>query len=184
VATISKYSEFFKSSKKFFTEHDKIEKSFDINFIYNRNVKIPLICLYSIVDNLFKNNSKILKYSDIILLTLTATAILSKENSKNIKKLLDELKKRGILRHIGIVKKLLKFIKNLSNIVLKKYGLIIQNIEQFLNSRYSIQILNLLLDYIINNNLKIKDFSYWYIVDNRDLKSKKILIYIDNQLRF
>ena len=70
---LQKFDDFRKINSLFLREHDKIVKRFDISFTFLEGGKIPLICLYNIVDVLFKNNSKILKTIDIILLTLTGS---------------------------------------------------------------------------------------------------------------
>lgn len=176
---VSKYDDFRKINSIFFREHEKIIKKYNIDFISIRSTKIPLIYLYEIVSTLFENNSIILKISDIILLSLSAIGFLSKENNDDIKILFNELKTKKLFGHFIMVKNTIKSLKNLLNIILKKEGLVIQNIEQGLKYRYSTDVLNIAHTYIKLNNIKIKDFCLWYIVDKRNKESKDLIDYIN-----
>lgn len=172
---VSKFEEF----SLFMKEHDILIKKFNINFIFLKDMKIPIMCLYKIIDIMFKNNSKKLSTSDIILLTLFSLANLSKENSEHIKILSDELNSRHINEYNNVVKKTIMSIKNLSNIILKNDGLVIKNIEQFLKYRFSIKILNLIYSYVSIFDIKIKDFCNWFITDQVNKESKDIIKYIN-----
>lgn len=176
MSNLSKFNDF--NNISFMKEHDKLIKKFNIEFIFLKSIKIPVICLYRIVDILFKNNSKKLEISDIILLTLTATAILSKEKEDDIMFLIKELTNRNIKGFLPIVKRSLNSIKIISNIILKNDGLVIKNIEEFLKYKFSIRILNLIFSYLFIFNIKIKDFSGWYKSDQLNGESKDLLKYI------
>lgn len=143
---------------------------------------MPVICLYALVDTLFKNNLKNLKITDIILLTLTSAAILSKEDTEKIKGLLEELTKRKIVGYVNLVKKVLKSLKNLSNIVLKQERVVIQNLEEFLHYRSSIKIINLVTVFSRIHKVRVKDFAYWYIVDQRNQISYDLIEYVNVNL--
>lgn len=179
MAQVSKFVEFDKLNILFSKDHDKIVEKYKVEFISIKGVKMPLICLYKNVFILFKNNSIDLQISDIILLALSAIGILSKENKDVIKVLLNECKDRKILSHFGLVKNTIKSFKNLLNIILKKEGAVIQNIEQALKYRYSVDVLSIANTFIRVDNVKIKDFCYWYIVDQRSLSSKEMIDYIN-----
>ncbi len=176
---ISKYEDFKKMNSLFSREHDRIVKKYNIEFISLKGVKIPLICLYEIVSTLFENNSINLKISDVILLTLSAIGLLSKENKDQVRILLDLCKDKKILGHFILVKNTIKSLKNLLNIIFKKEGVVIQNIEQALKYRYSVDALSLACSYIRIDKIKIKDFCYWYIVDKRGKESKELIDYIN-----
>jgi len=176
---ISKYEDFKKMNPLFSREHDRIVKKYNIEFISLKGVKIPLICLYEIVSTLFENNDLNLKISDVILLTLSAIGLLSKENKDQVKILLDLCKDKKILGHFILVKNTIKSLKNLLNIIFKKEGAVIQNIEQALKYRYSVDALSLANSYIRIDRIKIKDFCYWYIVDKRSKESKELIDYIN-----
>jgi hypothetical protein len=176
---VSKFEDFKKINSLFLREHDRIIKKYKIDFISLKGVKIPIMNLYKIVSTLFKNNSINLKVSDIILLTLSSIGLLSKENKDVVKSLLQACKDRKILRHFTIVKNTIKSIKNLLNIIFKKEGVIIQNIEQSLKYKYSVDVLSIANTFIKLDNIKIKDFCYWYIVDQRNKPSKDLIDYIN-----
>lgn len=164
--------------KKFFVEHKKIVNKFKINFISIRDTLLPLIKVYIIVDSLFKNNSIILKENDIILLALTSIGFLSKENKDTLKILVNEIKKRKLINYYPYVKKSMKSLKNVLNIVFKKDGAVIQNIEQGIKYPYSIDILSILSDYIEIQKINIKDFSYWFISNKTTKKSRDLIDYL------
>jgi len=175
---LSTYDNFNKDSFIFIREHDKIIKKFNLNFIFLKNAKLPIIYLYKIIDELFKNNSKKIETIDIILLTLTSLAIISKENDEDIIILIDELTNKKMNSYISIVKRSLKTIRMISNMILKQDGVVINNIEQFIKYKFSIKILNLIYSYIFIFNVKIKDFSYWYKSDTINKNFKDMLKYI------
>lgn len=179
MAVVTKFSDFRKTKPLFSREHDRIIAKYDINLISLKGVKIPLICLYNIVSSLFENNSINLKISDIILLTITSIAILSKDDKTKIKELLDVLSDKKVLQHILLVKNSIKSIKNLMNIVLKKDGVVIQNIEQALKYRFAVDVLSITHNYISFSKIKIKDFCYWYIVSQRNKESNDLLNYVN-----
>ena len=176
---VSKFIEFDKLNVLFYREHDKIVDKYKIEFISIKGVKIPLICLYNNVYTLFENNSIKLEISDVIFLSLSAIGVLSKENKDIVKILLNVCKERKILGHFTVVKNTIKSLKNLLNIILKKEGAVIQNIEQALKYRYSIDVLSIVNNFIKIDNIKIKDFCYWYIVDQRSLASKELIDYVN-----
>lgn len=176
---LSEFDDFKKINTLFLREHEKMVKKFNIDFIFLKGVKMPLICLYNLVDILFKKNSKNFSSTDIILLTLVATAILSKENSEKIGILTDELTKRKIIGYVNIIKNLITSLKNLSNIILKKEGLVVTNIEKFLKYKTSVQILSIIITFIQSHNISIKDFAYWYVVDQRSKESNDLINYIN-----
>jgi hypothetical protein len=70
-------------------------------------------------------------------------------------------------------------IKNLSNIILKREGVVIKYIEQFLKYKSSIQILNSLLTYLTINEIDVKEFAFSFITDDRTDFSNKIIDYVN-----
>ena len=176
---ISTYNDFKKTKSLFFRENERIINKYNIEFISINGIKIPLICLYKIVLLLFENNSINLKISDIILLTLTTIGYLSKENKDTLKNLFNVCKEKKILGYFRLVKNTIKSIKNLLNIIFSKEGVVIQNIEQSLKYRYSVDVLNLLYTYLRIHKTTINDFCYWFIVDSRNKSSKELIEYIN-----
>lgn len=176
---ISKYEDFKKINSLFSREHDRIVKKYNIDFISLNGIKMPLICLYNIVSTLFENNAINLKISDVILLTLSVIGLLSKENKVQVKILLNLCKDKKILGYFILVKNTIKSLKNLLNIIFKKEGVVIQNIEQALRYKYSVDALSLASSYIKLDKIKIKDFCDWYIVDKRSKESKELIDYIN-----
>jgi hypothetical protein len=179
MASISKYDDLRKLIYAFSREHDKAIKKYNIDFISTKGTKIPFICLYQIVFTLFKNNSKNLEASDIVLLTLTIVGFLSQENKDEVKKLIDSLKEKKLLGYFKLVKNTIKSLKNLLNIIFKKEGVVIQHIEEGIKYRYAVDALSIAHKYIKIDNIKIKDFSYWYLVDQRNKPSKDLIDYIN-----
>lgn len=179
MASVSKYDDMRKLNSAFSREHDKVIKKFDIKFISTKGIKIPFICLYEIVFTLFKNNSENLEISDVVLLSLAAVGFLSKENKDDVKKLLDFLKEKELIKHFALVKNTVKSLKNLLNIIFKKEGIVIQNIEEALKYRYAVDALSIAHKYIKIDSINIKDFSYWYIVDQRNKASNDLIDYIN-----
>jgi hypothetical protein len=174
---IFRFTDFKKTNSLFAREHDKIVRKYDIDFISLKGVKMPLMCLYEIVLSLFENNSIKFRISNIILLTLCAVGILSKENEDTIKSLKKVCQEKNIFRDLEMVVNTIKSIKNLINIVLKTET-VIQNIEQALKYKYSIDILNIMREYIRDNKITIKDFSQWYISDQRNKPSADLINYV------
>lgn len=164
--------------KVFLKEHNRFMKEFDIDFISIRSNILPLIEVYTIIDNLFKNNSIFLKENDLILLTLTSIGILSKENKDTLKKLIKEIKFRKLSKYYPKVKKSIIGIRIVLNMIFKKDGAVIQNIEQGIKYEYSIDILSILSEYIKNEGIKLNDFSYWFITDKLNKKSKNLIDYL------
>jgi hypothetical protein len=179
MVAVSKYEDLRKINSIFSKEHNRIINKYKIDFISLKGVNFPLICLYQIVDVLLKNNSKNLKVSDIVLLTLTSIGRLSKENTEQLTSLIEALKEKQLTGYFELINNTIKSLKNLLNIIFKKEGAVIQNIEQGLKYKYSNDALNLILRYIKKENIKIKDFSYWYIVDNRKQESSDLIDYIN-----
>ena len=175
---ISTYSDFKKTKSLFFRENERIINKYNIEFISMKGVKIPLVCLYEIVSLLFENNSINLKISDIVLLTITAIGYLSKENKDTLKILFNVCKDKKILGYFRLVKNTIKSIKNLLNIIFSKEGVVIQNIEQALKYRYSVDVLSLSYTYLRIHKTTIKDFCYWFIVDQRKKSSRDLIEYI------
>jgi hypothetical protein len=176
---ITKFEDFSKMNSLFFREHEKFIKKYNINFISLLSVKIPVICLYEIISILFKNNFSNLKTTDIILLTITSIGILSKEDKSIVKNLYKMCQEKKISKYLIKVKNTIKSLKNLINIIVKKET-IIQNIEQALKNKHTIDILCISRTYIKNHNIKLNDFCYWYIVDQRSKESSKLINYIMN----
>jgi hypothetical protein len=174
---IFRFTDFKKNKSLFNREHDKIIKKYDIDFISLKGVKMPLISLYEIVLNLFENNSIKFRTSNIILLTLLSVGILSKENEDVLKKLKKVCQEKNIFRDLEKVVNTIKSIKNLINIVLKTET-VIQNIEQVLKYKYSMDVLNITKEYIQENRISIKDFSCWYISDQRNKQSTDLINYV------
>lgn len=172
------FKEYNDINSKFFSEQNKLIKKLDLDLITLNSIKIPFITLYRIIDILFKNNSKNLLISDIVLLTILSVSILSKENSDDINKLKDELSDRKLQNDFKSVVNSVMSIKNLGNIILKNEGIIIRNIEHFLKYKSSIQVLNSLLTYVTINKINIKEFAFSFVTDNRSNFSRKILDYI------
>jgi len=171
---VLKYEDFVKLNKIYFTEHNKLVKKYNINFIFLEGVKIPLIYLYEVIDDLFKNNEIFLKNSDIILLTITAISLVSKENKSDVKVLVDELEKKKILRYLKYVRYTIKSLKNIFNIILKD-EINIQNFEQAIKNSNSIRMFYLILKYIKGHRIKIKNFYSWFIVGNRVKEANEML---------
>jgi len=179
MALVAKYDNYGKLNSTFSREHDKIIKKYGLDFISLRGTKIALIGLYEIVFTLFENNAQNLKISDIILLSLASIGILSKENNEDVKKIVKSLEEKKLIGYFILVKNTVKSLKNLLNIIFKKEGVVILNIEQGLKYRYAIDALNITLNYIREEKTSIKDFCYWYIVDHRDKPSKDLIDYIN-----
>lgn len=178
---INRFKDIKQIKSNLIREHNKIIKRYNIEFISLEGSKIPLICLYEIVFNLFENSSVYFKISDIILLTLTSIGILSKENKDKIYILVKVLKEKNIYKDLRLVKNTIKSIKNLLNIIFKKDFIIIKNIEQALKYKFSIEIFNTTSKYIKDNKIQLKDFSYWYITDQRNVQSKNLINYINEK---
>ena len=176
---LSTYKDFKKNKVLILREHEKIISKYNIEFSSLKGIKIPLVCLYEIVLTLFENNSINLKISDIILLTLSSIGMLSKENIDDVKKIIEVIKEKRLLRYLSFVKNTIKSIKNLLNIIFKREGVVIQNIEQALKYRYAVDVMSLAVSFIRTNNIKIEDFCYWYIVDQRNKESKELIYYIE-----
>jgi len=175
---ISRFSDYKKTKSLFLREHERIIKKYHVEFISIKGVKMPLICLYDIVLSLFENNSIFLKTSDIIILTLCSLGILSKENEDTVKILIKACKEKNIFRELVVVKNTLNGLKNLTNIVLKNDFVVKQNIEQALKYKYSMEVFSLILNFIRDNGIKIKEFSIWYITDQRNSSSKELIDYL------
>ena len=176
---LEKFKDYDKMNVLFFRDHDKIIKKYNINFISLKSVKIPLVVLYNINHTLFNNEKIYLKISDIIVLTLFSIGLLSKENKESLKRLYDLCVRRKIEKYIPLVKNTIKSIKNLLNIIIKKENIVILNIEQGLKFKYTTNILNFIITFIKFNNIAVKDFSIWYISNQRTLLSKKLIDYIN-----
>lgn len=174
---VSKFIEHKKINTPFSKEHDRIVKKYNIDIISLRGSKISFICLYDIIQVLFINSSIELKNTDIILITLLSVSLLSKENTDTISNINNVCKERNITRYLELVKSTIKSLKNLLNIILKKDGAVIQNIEQALKYRNSVDVLSIVKEYLELEKIEIKDFAYWYIVDQRTKKSNELVDY-------
>lgn len=177
--SITNFKDFKNINSLFKREHNKIIEKYNIDFISLKGTKFPIICLYEIVFILFKNNSINLKISDIIFLTLYFIGVMSKEDDTKTKEIYNILIEKKLINYTHIVRNTIKSIKNLLNISLKKDGLVIQNIEQALKYKYSIDVLSLIKTFIKVNNVVIKDFCNWYLIDKRSIVAKDLIKYID-----
>lgn len=172
-------ADFSETFSKYSNEHDKLINKLNLNLVFLKSIKIPIIYIYNIIDILFKNNFKNnFEKKDIILLTLVSIAFLSKENTDEINKLIPELKNKKLIRYVPVVKKSIKSIKNIGNIILKNDGLVIMNITQLLEYRYSVKLLNLIYSYLSIFEINIKDFSDSFLIDQRNKMSKELLKYV------
>ena len=180
---VLRYEDFNKLGILFSKEHDKFLKKYSIDFIFLSGVKLPFIYLYEIVEELFKNNSIILQKSEIILLTITAIASMSKEDKGDIRDLNEDLEKRKILKYLKYVKYTIKSLKNIFNIILKDETIIL-NFEQAIKHKSSIKILYSILSHVSKNKIGIKSFFDWFVVGNRNSSANELLnsIKIDYRL--
>lgn len=176
---VSSLDDFSKINSDFLREHNLLSSKYNVDFISLKNVKLPLICLYDIIYLLFENNLIKIKKSDIILLTLASIGIIGNENSDTVSTLIEVIKKRGIYDYFILVKKTVKSLKNLINIIFKKEGAVITNIEQALKYKHAIDVFNYALTYIKLDKITIKDFCIWYISDNRTKYSQDLIDYIN-----
>lgn len=173
-----KFDKFSNMTSTFMTEHNKFIKEFKIDFLSIKGTNLSIISLYKNIYILFKNSSINIKNKDIVLLTITSIGMLSKENKDIIKILIDEIKKRKLLKYLIFVKNSIKSFKNLINIINKKDGTVIQNIEQAIKNKNTPIILGLSKTYLKEFNIKIEDFNIWFISDKRIKFSKNFLDYI------
>lgn len=176
---ISTFDNYSKINSEFLREHNKITSKYKIDFISLTSVKLPLICLYDIVFLLFKNNLIDLKKSEIILLTLTSVGILAKENSDIVNNLINILKELKLYEYLNNVQKTIKSLKNLVNIIFKKEGAVITNIDQALKYKHTIDVFNYTLTFIRMDDILIEDFCNWYINDQRNKNSQELIDYIN-----
>jgi len=171
---VLKYDNFNKINILFLKEHEKFLKKNNINIVFLNSVKLPFIYLYEIVDELFKNNLIFLQKSEIILLTILSISVLTKDNKIDSDKMFLELDKKKKLKYLKYVKYTIKSLKNIFNIVLKKETIIL-NIEQAIKHKNSIKIFYSILEYIKDNKIEIKSFYNWFLVNNYNYKSNKML---------
>ncbi len=171
--------DFNKINSDFLKEHNRLISKHHVDFISLKSVKLPLITLYNIISLLFENNSIKLKKSDVILLTLSAIGVLGKENKEIVFNLIEETKKYKIYNHFELVKNTVKSFKNLVNIIFKKEGAVITNIEQCFKYKHAIDVFNYALTFIRLDGINIKDFNGWYISDIRSKHSRELIDYIN-----
>jgi hypothetical protein len=82
---------------------------------------------------------------------------------------------------LDLIENTINSLKITSNIILKNDGVVIQNIEQFLKYRYSVDLLSFILTYIRDNEIFIKDFSYWYMTDTYNPSSKDMIKFLNSE---
>lgn len=140
---------------------DKIVKDLNINFQIVFTFGMGVTCFYPIIDNLIKNTQLDITITKemVVMLGICAIAILCKESKPEIKKLLEELRLRGIY---DLLKKVVNSLRGIyilfGNVLIKSLKVLNSIIDMFAYTALMVPFLVAIGDITQNGKFNLNNF--------------------------
>ena len=133
-------------------EQKNVIKEIGLNYYFIATFGTSVTAFYPFIESIIKNTGYELRVFDIILLTITALAILLKENKNSIHKAKLIINEKGLDELLKMIIDVIKNVKKLFSILASNFGKVIKGIRDlFIYSILLVAFISVLVDVNIND---------------------------------